>query len=134
MDRGSLDPRILILTVAVTLWVGGFDILYACQDYEHDRAHRLYSVPQSVGIPMALWMARILHFQVMILLSALVMVFELGWLAMVGLFLVAVLLAYEHTLVRAKDLSKLNAAFFTMNGVIAVVFWAFVAADLLVRT
>src|SRR5262249_29044239 len=129
--RGSLDPRILILTAAVTLWVGGFDILYACQDYEHDRRHGLYSVPQSVGVPMALWMARILHFQVMILLTALVMVFEMGWLAMIGLFCVAVLLAYEHTLVRATDLSKLNAAFFTMNGVIAVIFWAFVAADLL---
>lgn len=131
--RGSLDPRILVLTAAVTLWVGGFDILYACQDYEHDRAHRLFSVPQSVGIPMALWMARILHFQVMILLTALVVLFDLGWLAMLGLFAVALLLAYEHTLVRARDLSKLNAAFFTMNGVIAVVFWAFIAADLLIR-
>src|SRR5262249_37528998 len=104
---------------------------YACQDYEHDRAHRLFSVPQSVGIPTALWMARLLHFQVMILLTALVMVFELGWMAMIGLFFVAVLLAYEHTLGRPTDLSNLDAAFFTVNGVIAVVFWAFVAADLL---
>jgi 4-hydroxybenzoate polyprenyltransferase len=129
--RGSLDIRILILTAAVTLWVGGFDILYACQDYEHDRAHGLYSLPQSVGIPKALLMARVLHFQVMILLTALVLVFQLGWLAIAGLAAVAILLAYEHTLVRAHDLSKLNAAFFTMNGVIAVVFWAFIAADLL---
>jgi 4-hydroxybenzoate polyprenyltransferase len=131
--RGSLDIRILILTAAVTLWVGGFDILYACQDYEHDRTHGLYSLPQSVGIPNALLMARVLHFQVMILLTALVLVFQLGWLAIAGLGAVAVLLAYEHTLVRANDLSKLNAAFFTMNGVIAVVFWAFVAADLMFR-
>ncbi len=130
--RGSLDVRILILTAAVTLWVGGFDILYACQDYEHDRTHGLYSLPQSVGIPKALLMARVLHFQVMVLLTALVLVFQLGWYAIAGLGAVAVLLAYEHTLVRANDLSKLNAAFFTMNGVIAVVFWAFVAADLLI--
>ena len=131
--RGSLDIRILILTAAVTLWVGGFDILYACQDYEHDRTHRLYSLPQSVGIPKALLMARVLHFQVMVLLTALVLVFQLGWLAIAGLGAVAILLAYEHTLVRANDLSKLNAAFFTMNGMIAVVFWAFITADLLLR-
>jgi 4-hydroxybenzoate polyprenyltransferase len=129
--RGSLDIRILILTAAVTLWVGGFDILYACQDYEHDRTHGLYSIPQSVGISKALLMARVLHFQVMVLLAALVLVFQLGWFAIAGLAAVAILLAYEHTLVRATDLSKLNAAFFTMNGVIAVVFWAFIAADLL---
>ena len=129
--RGSLDPRILILTAAVTLWVGGFDILYACQDYDHDRVHHLYSIPQSLGIPRALLMARLLHFQVLILLAALVFVFDLGPVAMGGLVLVAVMLAYEHTLVRAHDLSRMNAAFFTMNGVIAVVFWVFLAADLL---
>src|ERR1043165_1080138 len=99
--RGSLDPRILILTAAVTLWVGGFDILYACQDYEHDRTHGLYSLPQSIAIPKALLMARVLHFQVMVLLTALVLVFQLGWYAIAGLGAVAVLLAYEHTLVRA---------------------------------
>jgi 4-hydroxybenzoate polyprenyltransferase len=130
--RGALDIRILILTAAVTLWVGGFDILYACQDYEHDRRHGLFSIPQSVGIPKALLMARVLHLQVMILLAALVVVFNLGGWAIAGLAAVAILLAYEHTLVRANDLSRLNAAFFTMNGVIAVVFWAFVAADLLI--
>jgi 4-hydroxybenzoate polyprenyltransferase len=129
--RGSLDIRILILTAAVTLWVGGFDILYACQDYEHDRANGLFSIPQSVGIPTALLMARVLHFQVLILLAALVLVFGLGWMAMLGLAAVALLLAWEHTLVQANDLSRMNAAFFTMNGVIAVVFWVFVAADLL---
>lgn len=128
---GSLDPRILILTVAVTLWVGGFDILYACQDYEFDREHRLHSIPQAFGIVKALFMARLLHFQVLILLGALIVVFNLGLFAFVGLFAVSVLLAYEHSLVRPNDLSKLNAAFFTMNGVIAVVFFAFVAADLL---
>lgn len=131
--RGSLDPRILILTFAVALWVGGFDILYACQDHDYDRAHGLYSIPRSVGINKALLMARLLHFQVIILLTALIIVFGLGPWAVAGLAIVAILLAYEHTLVRAHDLSKLNAAFFTMNGVIAVVFFVFMAADLLSR-
>jgi 4-hydroxybenzoate polyprenyltransferase len=131
--QGALDIRILILTAAVTLWVGGFDILYACQDYEFDRAHRLNSVPQAFGIAKALLMARLLHFQVLILLAAVIMVFNLGLLAIVGLFAVSVLLAYEHSLVRPNDLSKMNAAFFTMNGVIAVVFFVFIAADLMIR-
>ena len=131
--RGDFDPRIFILTCAVTLWVGGFDILYACQDYEFDRTHGLHSLPRSVGIAKALLMARLLHFQVLILLAALIIVFHLGLWAYAGLFAVSVLLAYEHSLVRPNDLSKLNAAFFTMNGVIAVVFLAFIAADLLLR-
>jgi 4-hydroxybenzoate polyprenyltransferase len=131
--RGSLDPRMIILTIAVMLWVGGFDILYSCQDYEYDRAHGLFSIPRSVGISKALLMARILHFQVIILLSALIIVFQLGGWAIAGLFVVAILLAYEHTLVRANDLSRMNAAFFTMNGVISVVFFLGIATDLLLR-
>ena len=131
--QGSLDIRILILTAAVTLWVGGFDILYACQDYEFDRTQGLNSIPQAFGIAKALLMAKLLHFQVLILLAAVIVVFNLGLLAIAGLFAVAVLLAYEHSLVRPTDLSKMNAAFFTMNGVIAVVFFVFIAADLLTR-
>jgi 4-hydroxybenzoate polyprenyltransferase len=131
--RGSLDPRMIILTIAVMLWVGGFDILYSCQDYDYDRTHGLFSIPRSVGISKALLMARILHFQVIILLSALIVVFQLGGWAIAGLFVVAVLLAYEHTLVRAKDLSRMNAAFFAMNGVISVVFFLGIATDLLLR-
>jgi 4-hydroxybenzoate polyprenyltransferase len=131
--RGELDPRIIILTCAVTLWVGGFDILYACQDFDFDRSHGLHSIPQAFGIPRALLMARLLHFQVLILLAALIVVFQLGLIAFAGLFAVSGLFAYEHSLVRPNDLSKLNAAFFTMNGVIAVVFFVFVAADLLIR-
>jgi 4-hydroxybenzoate polyprenyltransferase len=131
--RGSLDLRILLLTAAVTCWVGGFDVLYACQDIEFDRANCLNSIPQALGIPRALFVARVLHLLMLGLLIALVMVFGLGKLAMAGVAAVAVLLAYEHSLVSARDLSKLNAAFFTMNGVIAVVFFAFVAADMLTR-
>jgi 4-hydroxybenzoate polyprenyltransferase len=131
--RGSLDPRVLVLTAAVTFWVGGFDILYACQDIEFDRMHALNSIPQALGVPRALLLARTLHLLMLGLLVTLLFVFGLGKIAMVGVAAVAVLLAYEHSLVSAHDLSKLNAAFFTMNGVIAVVFFIFVAADLLIR-
>src|SRR3954464_5940347 len=131
--RGSLDPRILLLTAAVTFWVGGFDVLYACQDIEFDRANSLNSIPQAMGVPKALIIARTLHVLMLGLLVALVMAFGLGKLAIIGVLVVTVLLAYEHSLVASDDLSKLNAAFFTMNGVIAVVFFVFVAADLLMR-
>jgi len=131
--RGSLDSRILLLTAAVTFWVGGFDVLYACQDYEFDREANLHSVPRYFGIRGALAVARLFHLLMLLLLIALVLSFGLGKLALAGVIAVAVLLAYEHSLVSAADLSKLNAAFFTMNGVISVVFFAFVAADLLYR-
>ncbi|MGC2694626.1 MAG: UbiA-like polyprenyltransferase [Candidatus Angelobacter sp.] len=132
--RGSLDPRILLLTAAVTFWVGGFDVLYACQDIEFDRANALNSIPQAMGVPRALIIARVLHLIMLGLLVALVLAFGLGKLAMLGVAVVALLLAYEHSLVSSDNLSKLNAAFFTMNGVIAVVFFVFVAADLLLRS
>ena len=131
--RGSLDPRILLLTAAVTFWVGGFDVIYACQDYEFDRSHGLHSVPRHMGIHSALWVARIFHLVMLGLLIALIVVFELGKVAMIGVMVTASLLAYEHSLVQHDDLSKLNAAFFTMNGVISVAFFAFIAGDLLLR-
>jgi len=131
--RGSLDPRILLLTGAVTFWVGGFDVLYACQDYEFDRSANLHSVPRYVGISTALWVARVFHLIMLGLLVAMVVAFGLGKLAVVGVIAVALLLTYEHSLVSSDDLSKLNAAFFTMNGVISVIFFLFVAADLLLK-
>jgi 4-hydroxybenzoate polyprenyltransferase len=131
--RGSLDPRILLLTAAVTFWVGGFDVIYACQDHDYDRSHDLHSLPRHLGIRNALIIARLFHLVMLGLLVALVIVFGLGKLAFAGVAAVAALLLYEHALVRHDDLSKLNAAFFTMNGVISVVFFLFVAADLLVR-
>src|SRR5579872_3320185 len=132
--RGSLDPRILLLTAAVTFWGAGFDVLYSCQDYEFDRQSGLHSVPRFFGIRKALWLARAFHVLMVFLLLALVVVFGLGTLAFLGVIVVGVLLAYEHSLVSADDLSKLNAAFFTMNGVISVMFLIFVAADLLFRS
>jgi 4-hydroxybenzoate polyprenyltransferase len=131
--RGSLDLRILLLTAAVTFWVGGFDVLYACQDFEFDRQAGLHSIPRFLGIARALWVARIFHVIMLGWLIALLWSFGLGQVAMAGVLVVATLLAYEHSLVSADDLSQLNAAFFTLNGVISVLFFLFVAADLLLR-
>ena len=130
--RGALDPRILLLTAAVTFWVGGFDVIYACQDYDFDRHYGLHSVPRHMGIGTALWIARLFHLAMLALLVALVITFGMGKLAAIGVIVVAALLAYEHSLVRHNDLSKLNAAFFTMNGVISVLFLGFIAGDVLI--
>ena len=131
--RGSLDPRIIILTAAVTCWVGGFDVLYACQDYDYDRGAGLHSVPRYFGIRNSLLIARLLHLVMLGLLFWLVAVFHLGGIGILGVGIVAALLTYEHSLVSHDDLSKLNAAFFTMNGVISVLFFFFVAAAILAR-
>jgi 4-hydroxybenzoate polyprenyltransferase len=131
--RGSLDPRILLLTAAVTLWVGGFDVLYSCQDYEHDCRENLHSIPRHLGIRNALTLARVFHGVAVLLFLELVHAFGLGIIAIVGVALVGILLFFEHRLVSPDDLSKLNAAFFTTNGFVAVLFFVFIAADVLVR-
>ena len=131
--RDSLDVRILVLTAAVTLWAGGFDVLYACQDYEHDRAEGLHSLPQAAGIPAALWTARAMHIAMLGLLVWFGILFHFWTVGWLGIGTVGLLLAYEHSLVSPRDLRRLNAAFFTMNGVIAMVFLGFVAGDLWLR-
>lgn len=131
--RGSLDPRILVLTAAVTLWAGGFDVLYACQDLEHDRAAGLHSLPQANGLATAFWTARLMHLAMLGLLVWFARLFAFGMTGWIGIAAVTLLLAYEHAIVSPRDLRRLNAAFFTMNGVIAIVFLGFVAADLWMR-
>jgi len=123
--RGSLDARILILSAAVTLWVGGFDVLYACQDVEFDRAAGLHSIPKKFGIARALSIARAMHAAMVALLTWLAWSFHLAWPAWVGIAVVAGLLAYEHSLVKPGDMSKMNAAFFTVNGYISLLFLLF---------
>ncbi len=122
---GGLDPRMLILCTAVTLWVGGFDVLYACQDLEYDQRAGLYSIPKRFGIANALLIARVMHVGVVALLSWLAFSFGLPWPAWAGIAVVAALLAYEHSLVKPGDLSKLDAAFFAMNGYISISFLLF---------
>jgi putative 4-hydroxybenzoate polyprenyltransferase len=128
---GHLDPRMLILCAAVTLWVGGFDVLYACQDRDFDERAGLFSVPRRFGIAGALLIARAMHLGLVALLSWLAASFALPWPAWTGVVVVAALLAYEHSLVHPNDLSKLDAAFFTMNGYISLsflLFWGAAAA------
>ena len=129
--RGSLDARIVVLTAAVLLWVGGFDVLYACQDFEHDRKVGLNSVPQAFGLEGAFWIARSMHVGMLLLLVWLIVLFGLGKLAVAGVVAVAGLLLYEHLIVSPKDMGRMNAAFFTLNGIISVLFFCFVAADVL---
>ena len=127
--RGSLDPRILWLTAAVMFWTAGFDVIYACQDFEFDCAEGLCSIPRTFGIRGALWIARLLHVAMIACLIALVYSFHLGLLSVAGIFAVFILLIYEHGLVKPNDLSRVNAAFFTVNGYVSVLFFLFWAAD-----
>ena len=122
---GALDPRILILCAAVTLWVGGFDVLYACQDLDFDRRAGLYSVPKRFGIARSLTIARVMHVVMVALLAWLAASFRLPWPAWTGVAVIAALLAYEHSLVHAGDLRRLNAAFFAVNGYISLLFLLF---------
>ena len=131
--RGTLDPRILILTGAVIFWGAGFDILYACQDYDHDCTVDVYSVPKAFGIRNSLLISRVFHVATILLLVWMVVAFGLGKVAMVGVGFVALLLIYEHSLVKHDDLSRVNAAFFTMNGLVSMAFLFFVTGDLLLR-
>jgi 4-hydroxybenzoate polyprenyltransferase len=131
--RGSYDARVLVLTVAVLLWVAGFDVLYACQDFEHDRKAGLNSVPQAFGLGAAFWIARVMHLGMLSMLLWLVRLFGLGPLAYAGVGTVAALLLYEHSMVSPRDLRRMNAAFFTLNGVISVVFFCFFAAAVLLH-
>jgi 4-hydroxybenzoate polyprenyltransferase len=123
--RGALDWRILILCAAVTLWVGGFDVLYACQDIDFDTSAGLHSIPKKFGVAVARAIARLLHVLMIGLLTWLALSFHLPWPAWAGIAVVAALLGYEHSLVKANDLSKINAAFFTVNGYISLLFLLF---------
>jgi len=131
--RGALDPRILWLTAAVTFWTAGFDIIYSCQDYEFDCDLQLYSVPRLVGIGKALMVARGLHVLMIISLLMLVRQLQLGVLSVAGVAAIGALLVYEHGIVKADDLSRVNAAFFTMNGWVSVLFFVFWATDILLN-
>lgn len=129
--RGTLDPRILFLTAAVMFWTAGFDVIYACQDFEFDFSEGLCSIPRRFGVKNALLIARALHVGMVACLLALVIAFGLGALSLIGVAAVVALLAYEHGLVKPNDLSRVNAAFFTVNGYVSLLFFAFWTADIL---
>jgi len=120
--RGAIDsPVPLLLSLVVMLWTTGFDVLYACQDYEFDRRESLYSIPARFGIGHSLWISRALHAGAFAALVALYFLTNLGVLAVVGVIATGALLIYQHTLVQANDLSRLNAAFFTTNAFVSVI-------------
>jgi 4-hydroxybenzoate polyprenyltransferase len=120
--RGALDSEVpLLLSLLVMMWTAGFDVLYACQDFDYDRRAGLRSIPARFGIANSLWIARLFHFQAFIVLVFLYLVTGLNWLAFVGVIAVGLLLIYQHTLVKPNDLSRLNAAFFTTNAFVSVI-------------
>lgn len=120
--RGTIDDEApLLLSLLVMMWTAGFDVLYACQDYEYDKRAGLRSIPARFGIKNSLNIARIFHFQAFIVLVLLYLVTGLGWLALVGVFAVGALMIYQHTLVKPNDLSRMNAAFFTTNAFVSVI-------------
>ena len=131
--RGDVSVGVLLLGAGVTLWVGGFDILYACQDLEFDRAAGLHSISRRFGIKGALAVSAALHVATFALLVAVARLEHLGWIAAAGLLAVGALLAWEHALVKPSDLSRLNAAFFTVNGYVSLLFFATWAADILIH-
>jgi 4-hydroxybenzoate polyprenyltransferase len=131
--RGDVSLSVLLLGAAVTLWTAGFDIIYACQDVEFDHALGLYSVPKRYGITAALYTSAILHVLMLGLLVTVARLENLGWVAMAGLIAGACLLTYEHALVKPSDLSRVNAAFFTVNGYVSVLFFATWATDILIH-
>lgn len=120
--RGTIDSELpLLLSLIVLMWTAGFDVMYACQDFEFDRKAGLHSIPARFGIKNSLWIARLFHFQAFVVLVLLYLVTGLGLLALAGVIAVGVLLVYQHTLVKASDLSKMNAAFFTTNAFVSVI-------------
>ena len=120
--RGSIDSEVpILLSLVVFMWTAGFDVMYACQDYEFDKKAGLRSIPARFGIKNSLWIARLFHLQAFIALLLLYVVTELGWPALAGVLLVGALLVYQHTLVSAKNLSRMNAAFFTTNAFVSII-------------
>jgi len=120
--RGDLYSEVpILLSLFVLMWTAGFDVLYACQDRDFDKKAGLYSIPARFGIARSLWIARLFHFQAFVVLIFLYLMSELGWIAFGGVAAVGILLVYQHTLVKATDLSKMNAAFFTTNAFVSVI-------------
>ena len=132
--RGTIDSEVpLLLSLLVLMWTAGFDVMYACQDYDYDRGAGLRSIPARFGIRNALWIARLFHVQAFVALVLLYLVTGLGWIALAGVIAVGLLLAYQHTLIRATDLSRMNAAFFTTNAFVSVILFISFGAAVFVR-
>jgi 4-hydroxybenzoate polyprenyltransferase len=128
---GRLSIVPVLLSISVMLWTAGFDVLYACQDYDFDRQSGLHSIPQRFGIRRALWIARFLHALMFTVLVIFFRAADLGWISSIGVAATAALLVYQHSLVKPDDLSRLNAAFFTTNAFVSVILFITIAGDVL---
>lgn len=131
--RGTFNLNILPLSLAVVFWLAGFDTLYALQDIEFDKAHGLYSIPQRFGIKKALYLARIFHIISVLLLLYTGLIFDRNIYYWLGLTIVSALFLYEHSLIKPTDLTKLDMAFFNMNGYISVTVFVFTLLDYLMQ-
>ena len=131
--RGEIGWPPLLLGLTVLLWTAGFDIIYACQDVDFDRRQALFSIPEGYGIDRALKVSRGLHIGMLLALLGLVRIQGLGWISLLGILLVAGLLWHEHRLVRPSDLSRVNAAFFTVNGYVSILLMVALGLDELVN-
>ncbi|WP_018922234.1 UbiA-like polyprenyltransferase [Salsuginibacillus kocurii] len=129
---GGLHLEAFLLFIGVAFWTAGFDVIYATQDAEHDRAVGLYSIPSRFGIPNALWIAKAFHIITFVALVSLALLSPLGWLFLAGVVIAGAIMVYEHSLVAPDDLSKVNVAFFTMNGIMSVSMFLFTIGDVLV--
>ncbi len=130
--RGTFDPEIVPLAAAVVFWLAGFDVLYALQDIDFDRSYGLYSIPQRFGVKKSLFLSRIFHSCSYLLLVVNGLIFTLGVVYWAGMFVLAGLFLYEHSLIKENDLSRLDMAFFNMNGYISVGFFIFTLIDYMV--
>ncbi|MGA9173615.1 MAG: UbiA-like polyprenyltransferase [Thermoactinomyces sp.] len=130
---GEIDMLSLILFAAVALWIGGFDVIYACQDLDFDKKERIYSIPARFGIKRALLISALMHVGTAVGLIALLLLTHLGLWFGIGVVIALIILFYEHSIVSADDLSRLNTAFFTMNGILSVIVFVFTMIDVLIR-
>jgi 4-hydroxybenzoate polyprenyltransferase len=130
---GQIDGLALILFATVALWIGGFDVIYACQDFEFDKKERIYSIPSRFGIKRALMISSLMHVGTAVGLIALLLLSHLGVWFGIGVAIALVILIYEHSIISADDLSRLNMAFFTMNGILSVIVFAFTMLDVFLR-
>ncbi len=130
--KGDLDWPPMLLGLAILLWIGGFDIIYACQDFEFDRTYGLYSIPACFGKKRALQLSTTLHVMMVVALIGVTWLTNLGVLYLIGVGIVTILLVYEHAIVRPNDLSRVNLAFFTLNGIVSLVLMALSVADMLI--
>ena len=132
--QGRFNLLPILLGISVMLWTAGFDIIYACQDFDFDKSFGLHSIPVKFGVRAALWISNLLHVVTVCLLIIIAEISQLGWIYMIGVGVVTVILIYEHLIVKPNDLSRVNLAFFTLNGAVSLILMALAIADVMLNT